>query len=197
MKIDIEEISNNIFKNDKIRDEIANKIVFHPDWINYKFRWTKEELEQLPTLRKEEFQEHLALAYLLYHEIVFLNSFWWYKDNPLKESISINVNCSDVFAWGCADAEELDYKDLEELYNMVRKDPANGSIVWCCIKRNELPQKPVLERILENDIWDIMNLGLKPNSYDYYCSVAFDQFSFYNMGISDELLTYKFYKNLD
>ena len=111
-----------------------------------------------------EFEDGLALAALLMAEIVFLNSPWW--ENPPREDIIVLVNCNDVFAWGCGDAEPLKYKDIEDLYDHWLKDKVNGAEVWCCKQRKQMPQRPVYKDIMSKGIWDLDSMGLEPNHYD-------------------------------
>ena len=118
------------------------------------------------------FYEDRALCYLFGRDdILGVNSYWWRKEN--KEDICIFVICNDVFAWGCADAEDLPYEEIENLYNMVKKDVNYGSTIWCIIQRKELPQKPVFERIQKEGIWDLHQLqkeyNLEENRYDKFC----------------------------
>jgi hypothetical protein len=111
------------------------------------------------------FEEPMALAHLLMNEVVFLNSHWWKHDWPdeAKKVTSINVNCNDVFAWGCADAEPMMHEDIESLYRMWKKDPQWGASVWCILRRNEMPQKPVYDAIKKAGIWDLDQMGLGQN----------------------------------
>ena len=122
-----------------------------------------------------------ALAHLLAEGQVFLNSHWWYEEKHMQadekhkawpeaacKTFSINANCSDVFAWACADAEEVEYHELESLYEHYHKDPMWGTAVWCIKKRNEMPQKPVYESIMKCGIWDLDSMGLEENYGEKY-----------------------------
>lgn len=119
-----------------------------------------------------KFEDEDALAHMLINEVVFLNSHWWREEWPdeAKKMISVNVNCNDVFAWGCADAESLPHDEIENVYRMWRKDPSWGTAVWCMIKRNQMPQKPVEDRIRKAGIWDLDKLGLGKNTMDAECT---------------------------
>jgi len=135
--------------------------------IEWKMDWSEED--QLKHGRPADelvFEKDKALAHLLLNDVVFVNNHWWKKDLPekFKESISVNVNCSDVFAWACADAEELPKKEIETLYRMWRKDPVWGPSVWCMIQRKKMPQPPVEMVIRELGIWDLDTLKLAPNT---------------------------------
>ena len=114
------------------------------------------------------FEVEQALALLLINGVILTNSYWQEKDLPtnIQASMFIFVNCSVIFAWGCADGEDLPYASIEKLYRMWRKDPMWGSAVWCMVTRNEMPQKPVEDRIREIGIWDLDSLNLEPNGYE-------------------------------
>ena len=138
--------------------------------IHWEMDWTDFN-KKFPEKRKEIdkeiiFEESIALGHLLINEVIFINDHWWEDEWPekAKKSISLNVNCNDVFMWGCADAEELPYSELENLYNMWKKDPVWGSVVWCMIRRELMPQKPVEDIIKKMGIWDLKALKLKKNN---------------------------------
>lgn len=124
-------------------------------------RWTDAEGNE-----HRMFDERAALAALLLAEKVFLNARHWCETD--KEHIAVCVNCNDVFAWGCADAEDLPYAEIENVWRMWRKDPAWGTDVWCIQRRKEMPQKPVEKAIREAGIWDLDAMGLEPNVTDDY-----------------------------
>ena len=140
------------------------------DWSGVKPDGTRQHPNKPE--KEMQFETEQALALLLINEVVFLNQFWWEKEWPenARRKTSVSVNCNDVFAWGCADAENMDYRDLESLYDMWIKDPSWGPAVWCIIRRRELPQKPVAESIAKRGIWDLNALknehGLRANHYD-------------------------------
>lgn len=114
---------------------------------------------------EKHFDENLALALLLNNEVVFLNSFWMHKELPelIQKKTIIYVICNDMFAWGCSDAEEINHDEIEGLYEHYIKDQIFGAAIWCCKRRNMLPQKPVYNDIRKLGIWDIDNLGLGKN----------------------------------
>lgn len=121
------------------------------------------------------FEDEKALAHLLINDVVFANDHWWEKEWPEKarKETSLNVNCNDVFAWGCADAETMLHDDIENLYRMWRKDPEWGAAVWCMIRRNQMPQKPVEKIVREAGIWDLDALKLGENTLDGEVSAFF------------------------
>lgn len=65
------------------------------------------------------------LKVLLCEDVLFINNGWWKteKGEWPADHITIHVNCNDVFAWGCAEGEDILYGELEELYEMWKKDP--------------------------------------------------------------------------
>lgn len=139
------------------------------------FEYTPEEPTILVKYKIDggdvDFDSTAALAVLLIEEVIFLNNHWWMSatrsdkffkeklDNPWPEeackTFSLNVNCNDVFAWGCSDAEECFYDDLEDVFNHWEKDRVWGPAIWCIKKRNQMPQKPVYESIMKAGIWNL------------------------------------------
>lgn len=121
---------------------------------------------------KKHFNHEGALAAMLLAEVVFLNDHWWKEDWPedAKKTASLNVNTNDIFMWGCADAEEMKYSEIEEVYRYYAKDPSWGTAIWAIIKNKELPQKPVEDAIRKDGIWNLDELkeqhDLRANHYD-------------------------------
>ena len=104
-----------------------------------------------------EFEYSSALAILLLEEVVFINDFWWMKnlEKEQRDKFSINVICSDVFGSGGTDSENLDFKELEDLFEHYIKDNLWGSAIWCIKKRKRMPQKSVYDKIQRLNIWDL------------------------------------------
>lgn len=73
------------------------------------------------------------------------------------------VNCNDLFAWGCADSEDLLNEEIGPLYKMHMSDPEYGASKWCCIKRNMKPQKPIVDRWKKAGRWDDQMEALQDN----------------------------------
>jgi len=111
------------------------------------------------------FEQEPAIALLLINEVIFVNNHWWENNwnDKQKDLFSLNVNCNDVFMWGCSDAEEMLHDDLETLWAYWMKDPIWGSAIWCIKKRNMLPQKPVYDDIMAKGIWNLDTLKLDDN----------------------------------
>jgi len=113
----------------------------------------KEEKKEYSVFPNHMYKEDY-LKILLCEDVVFINNGYWIKDWP-KDHITIHANCSDIFAWGCADAEDVLYSELKDLYQMWKKDPSWGPAVWCIKKRKQKPQEPVEDLIREAGIWNL------------------------------------------
>lgn len=107
---------------------------------------------------KTDFEDNDALALLLSEEVVSINNHWWEKDftEEQKQLFSINVNVNDCFYPG-ADAEEIGYNELEDLFNHWEKDKDYGPVVFVAKKRKMMPRIRVCEWILKAGIWDLKN----------------------------------------
>ena len=105
------------------------------------------------------FDENHAIGHLLREGWIFVT---WENNQEL----SLAVNCNDIFAWGCADAEDLERKDLENLWKEYLADPKTGYIKWSSKKRNEKPQKPVIDWMKREGTWTNDLDNLPDNNYD-------------------------------
>lgn len=155
-------------KEDIVRSVCDDEVLHEVDYTSLKKEGKRPDLPD----RETRFEAEQGLALLLLNEMVFLNSHHWEDEWPAEARAAayLGVNCNDVFAWGCADAEGASYADLEAVYLHWRKDPVWGTAVWCMIKRREMPQRPVEKYIRDAGIWDLDALvvehGLRPNHYD-------------------------------
>jgi hypothetical protein len=148
-------------------DPVESHVTFSTtaDQIDWLMPWSHHEEG-----RKDEivFEPRLALAVLLMSEVVFMNNFWWEKELPkhLKGIVSLHVNCNDVFAWGCADSEDLLYEDIEGVYRAFLKDGHAGVEIWCIRKRGVQPQRPVLNALKAAGLWtaDLDTLPRNPDN---------------------------------
>jgi hypothetical protein len=110
------------------------------------------------TLQKNYDEIEHKLAHLILEDIIFCNNGWWFeKENKFwpKDSITLHVNCNDVFWWGCADSENITHSEIHDLYEHFRKDQSWGPAIWCIKKRKQIAQKPVEESIKRGGIWDL------------------------------------------
>jgi hypothetical protein len=133
--------------------------------------WPQDRYPDKPPT-EEVFEVDKALALLLAKEVVFTNTNWWEEAWPeeARKTLALCVSCNDVFAWGCADAENVTRSGIESLYRMWRTDPVHGHEVWCIVQRRQMPQAPVERAIRKGGAWDLDALkaehGLRPNHYD-------------------------------
>ena len=132
--------------------------------------WLMTWGEQFPDKPPTEmmFEDAKALARLLAEEVIFLNSHWWEKDWPerAQKVASLNVNCNDIFAWACADAEELEHDEIQALYDLWLADRRWGAAKWCAIKRRQKPQPPVVAAMKKDGAWDACMEALGENTQD-------------------------------
>lgn len=148
------------------------------DEIDWSFMSDYEKGKKLDAPREiVEFEEEKALALMLINDVIFINSHWWEEEWPerARGTISLNVNCNDVFAWGCSDAEALPHAEIENLYRAWRKDPHWGAAIWCMLQRKQMPQKPVEAAIRKAGVWDLDSLNLNKNTMDAEISQWFRQ----------------------
>ena len=111
------------------------------------------ENSAVEAIPKREFDEAHAVSEMLASDVLMLNSHWW-KDawsDADKKITSIEVICNDVFVWGTADAEPMNYEDIEPLYKMWMTDRKWGSDKWCAVRRNLKPQQPVIDAMKKNN----------------------------------------------
>lgn len=97
------------------------------------------------------------IAHLLIENVLFTNNGWWIDGWP-KDAISFHVGCNDVFAWACADGEDIRASEIDDLYEMWRKDPDWGAAAWCIKKRKQMPQEPVIKIFKDAGNWDLDEL---------------------------------------
>ena len=74
--------------------------------------------------------------------------FWRYNDE--RTQIDVYANCSDIFFWGCADAEPITWDNLQVLRDSVREvqeltgsefsNQDDGLLLFVARVRNERPQ---------------------------------------------------------
>lgn len=116
------------------------------------------------------FSEDEALAVLLARNVAWITAMPDGAEGVAGDVLTIGVNCSDVFAWGCSETERLPLDEVENLYGHWTRDPKLGTDVWCIVRRREMPQRPVEEAIRKAGLWDLDALkaehGLRANHYD-------------------------------
>jgi hypothetical protein len=123
------------------------------------------------------FDVETAISQLLVESVLFANYRNYTHDdkNFTKDgrTIILFMNCSDVFAWGCADAEDISSEEeLKQLYDFCVKYPTWGSTIWACLKRNEKPQSPVEKKMKDCNEWPKELDSLLENKYDTFLNAA-------------------------
>lgn len=153
---------------DKILEHLKSRVKYEYDWKPEKQLFPTDDFVQNKPDVEIKIDKNMALTTLLYAGVVFTNDHMWEDDWPkdAKRTISINVNTNDVLIWGCADASEMEYREIADVYDHWEKDPVWGTAVWYCKKENMMPQKPVAEKIRKAGIWNIDSMGLQPNPTD-------------------------------
>ena len=125
---------------------------------------------------KEEiyFDEDEAILQLLAEGILFCNYRTHSSDDKKLtndgKTIVLFLNCNDVFAWACADAEDVSsIEELKSLYDYCEKYGAwQGSTIWVCMKRKQKPQRPLEKLLKDNNAWPIEIDELPDNKYDKF-----------------------------
>lgn len=161
------------------------------DWSEPKFREPPPDDRLVIVLDQEmashyndTFDDSAALTQLVAEDRIFVNYRRYVVNDfhreplpPGTEQISdhptmvVFVNCSDVFAWGTADSEQIRSEtDLKRLVAHLRRDPAYGSVKWACQTRDEQPQAPWIQLLKEAGAWTKQLDDLPPNRYDAWLS---------------------------
>lgn len=112
----------------------------------------------------------LMLSILLARGIVFSREGYTTINRGSKyeasgEGTALFVNTNDVFAWGCADAQDLPHEEIPKLFMHYHQSGADGVIAWACYKNNMQPQKAVKIDMVKAGTWNESLEALPPN-YD-------------------------------
>lgn len=123
------------------------------------------------------FDAEIAIAQLIDRSVLFPNyrSYGHNDENFTNDgrTIVLYMNCSDVFAWGCADAEDVSSEEeLKQLYDLCVKYPRYGGSIWACLKRNEKPQSPIEKKMKDCNEWPKELDSLPENKYDTFLNAA-------------------------
>lgn len=103
------------------------------------------------------FDEEAALSDLLKEGILFCNYRFYSRLKEGKsdgQTIVLFVVANDVFAYACADAEDLPLTELHNLYTLWKNHGPNGVIKWLAIQRNEKPLNSIVENLKKSGLWD-------------------------------------------
>jgi len=67
------------------------------------------------------------------------------------DKIGLYVNCNDLFYWACADSEEIEPNELQDLFKCYEKSKSFGGFLWACKKTGMRPQTPWYESFSEEE----------------------------------------------
>jgi len=117
---------------------------------------------------KTEPNEEAMISKLLDDLILFPNTrkYICISGAPKKDTIVLFVNCNDVFAWGCGDAEPITLDEIVDLFRLYELNPHCAVVQWVCVKRNEKPQAPIIKFLKEKNRWNDILENLPENQYD-------------------------------
>lgn len=111
--------------------------------------WEAQHGNAQPPNDVDYFDESVALADMLWSgEVISVMGIA--AGDP---TLALLLNCSDTFAWGCADAEPITLEDLPALYTAWQTG-VYGTTSWVCKKRGRRPQAPLEKRMREAGAWD-------------------------------------------
>lgn len=116
---------------------------------------------------KKWFDESLALAYLLKEGVIAPTwGKYSYREDNVVPCVSLFILCNDTFAWGCADGEMFEYKDIERIYRLHKKHPGLAGDIYAIQQRKEKPQKPVELMLKNHNAWYDEFDTFEENYYD-------------------------------
>lgn len=114
-------------------------------------------LEDLDATLDEDLPEQDALAYLLLDGVCFINQrHYAFKQDCASEGQTtvVFVLTNDVFAWGCADGDDLPTSEIVPLYRLWRQDNVYGPVKWACRRRQCQPQQALIDAMKQHGAWD-------------------------------------------
>lgn len=102
------------------------------------------------------FEMEMAIAELLAAEKVVIGGLVEYEND--KSIASLDVMANDVWMWGCADCEPLPIDEIKNLWIMFKENESWGEVWWVCKQRDMQPQKPMRDKMIEQNAYpDWMN----------------------------------------
>ena len=91
----------------------------------------------------------LAAAYEAIDNLQFIitdNDGYWAGPGNLEGTLTVSVNCNDLFYWATADLEHIESDADVELFEQCLKiDDLYGPTIYACRKRQMRPQNCVLK----------------------------------------------------
>lgn len=78
--------------------------------------------------------------------------------NLNDDKVTMWVDCSDLFFWGCSDGEDIDFSELRDLVTCLGLT-RHGGALWCCGKRNMRPQTAYYKSCIPEAEWCLFDLS--------------------------------------
>lgn len=115
-----------------------------------------DELSLVPT--EYLFDKEFALIELILGDCVFIGRgdtpFFEAGEGEAPSPLAIWFNCNDLWAWACADAEIMNYEDIEGYY-IAMCDPRPFAITkWICKKFGRRPMPEIIRDMQRDGVWD-------------------------------------------
>jgi len=87
----------------------------------------------------------------IFAEHDFQDCIYWNSD------LEFFVNCSDLFAWGCADLEPIENdSDIDLLAECLQECPSDGLELFCARKRKMRPQG-AMYKYFDEIVWPLFD----------------------------------------
>ena len=108
-------------------------------------------------MTEDSFDAEQALVELIVADVFFIfdtkNVFLEGKDEK-PGTITLELNCNDLWYWATADSEPVTVDELPELYRRFKEDKKWGTTKYACVKRKLAPQVPVVKQMQDDGAWD-------------------------------------------
>jgi hypothetical protein len=114
-------------------------------------RWKVSGVEETETEETEMLAELLGEYGLL-----FLSGAagpFFQAEAPDRAPVSVWVNCNDIFALACADAEPLPIDEIPVVHRAWKASGREGVLLWSCQRRGMRPQAPIEKLMRERGEW--------------------------------------------
>lgn len=128
------------------------------DWtLTCKPKTIEEKIEQ--SKARELYEKLMPLFQLKDADSIFIfgevsyNDIWAKKE---KNILGLNVNTSDIIAWGGSDCHELNYSNIDKFIVYYNEWDWAGIVMWFCEELNVRPQAAVIKLLKERGEWDIL-----------------------------------------
>ena len=88
--------------------------------------------------------------------LIIFAKYDWCEGLYWDMDLNFYVSCNDLFAWGCADAEDVTIKDLPLLKQSFEDDKYYGIELYCARKRKMRPQG-AFYKSFEKESWPLFD----------------------------------------